>query len=133
MRIPVLFLIAALSTAATEEEEGLQTPPPVASPLGLDMPSYQEPTVAWKSIEEAEAEQNAQCRDRIWQAREDLGQPELERQTASPDEPLLMWAVDHRRDGCGVIVMKDDPEDIRPIPERDDSTLLIPAQGEQSN
>ena len=133
MRIPALFLILALGTGAAAEEVSLQTAPPVASPLGLDLPSYQEPAAAWKSIEEAEAEQNAQCRDRIRRAREDLGQPELERQTASPDEPLLMWAVDHHREGCGAIVMIGDPEDIRPVPERGDPTLLTPAQGAQSN
>jgi len=41
----------------------------------------------------------ANCRDRIHTVREDRGLPKLERDTASPDEPLFVAAVDKRIDG----------------------------------
>ena len=137
MRIPALAAIAMLTIGATDDRSGetaaSQTTRTVTSPHAFDMPPYGKPSVAWRTMEDAEPIESALCRDRIWQAREELGQPDLDRETASPDEPLLMWAVDHRREGCGVIVMKDDPDDIRPIPEPNGSGLLIPAQAAHEN
>jgi len=60
------------------------------------------------------------CRDRIQQVREDSGQPRLDRETASPDRPLLIAAVDKRVDGCAVMQMKGNVNDLRPIPQPSD-------------
>ena len=57
------------------------------------------------------------CRDRIELVREERGLPKLERDSASPDEALLIAAVDKRVDGCSVMVMRHDTSDIRPLPE----------------
>ncbi|MGB3711086.1 MAG: hypothetical protein WA985_05305 [Erythrobacter sp.] len=58
------------------------------------------------------------CRDRISQAREASGQPPLlRREPASPENPLAIYAVDRTQDGCSVVVMMGEPEDIRPVPE----------------
>jgi hypothetical protein len=71
----------------------------------------------------------ANCRDRITTAREELGQPRLERQPASPDKPLLIYAVDKRVGGCSVMVMHGNINDIRPIPEAEAPTgRLLPAR-----
>ena len=51
--------------------------------------------------------------------REDLGLPGIERETASPDEPLFIAAVDKRIDGCSVMVMRGNLADIRPLPAPD--------------
>jgi hypothetical protein len=59
------------------------------------------------------------CRDRIEQIREERGLPELDRGTASPDEPSLIAAVDLRLGGCSVMVMRNDTSDIRPLPMPD--------------
>lgn len=68
------------------------------------------------------------CHDRIFQAREASGNPQLDRSTASPDEPLFIAAVDHRLDGCSVLMMRNDTSDIRPIPVPDeDGAKLTPA------
>lgn len=58
----------------------------------------------------------ASCRDRIHQVRDERGLPRLERDTASPGEPLLIAAVDHRIDGCSVMVVYSDTSDVRPVP-----------------
>ena len=57
------------------------------------------------------------CRSRIEQARQDLGQPKLDRHGASPGEPVLFYAVDRLIDGCEVLVMHNNLADIRPLPE----------------
>lgn len=55
------------------------------------------------------------CRDRIQQVRREFGQLALDRD-ASPQEPLLIAAVDKRIGGCSVMVMRNDTSDIRPLP-----------------
>ena len=71
----------------------------------------------------------AVCRDRIHTVREERGLPVIERGTADPDEPLFIAAVDHRIDGCSVMVMRQNTRDIRPIPKPDErAPLLRPAQ-----
>ncbi len=56
------------------------------------------------------------CRDTIHEVRAARGLPELDRQLATPDEPLLIAAVDHRIGGCAVMVMHGNTSDIRPLP-----------------
>jgi hypothetical protein len=69
------------------------------------------------------------CRDRIVLVREERGLPKLERDTASPDEPLLIAAVDKRIDGCAVMVMHGNTSDVRPLPEfQEGSGQLMPAR-----
>lgn len=52
----------------------------------------------------------------------------MQREAATPDEPLFFAAVDHRIDGCGVLVMRNDTNDIRPVPTiPTDRPLLMPA------
>ena len=58
------------------------------------------------------------CRDRIQQVRVERGLPWIDRGTAvDPDQPLLIATVDHRIDGCSVMVMRDNTSDVRPLPE----------------
>jgi hypothetical protein len=57
------------------------------------------------------------CTDRIHMVRAERGLPWIDRGTApDPDEPLLLAAVDKRIDGCSVLVMRNDANDIRPLP-----------------
>ncbi len=75
-----------------------------------------------------------ECQDRIHRARAAAGLPLLKREPASPDKPHLIYAVDRRQDGCGVMVMMGNPDDIRPLPEPFEDQgrgLLIPA-GDQN-
>jgi len=68
------------------------------------------------------------CHDRIHQVRDNRGLPELQRKQASPEEPLLIAAVDHQINGCSVLVMRNDTSDIRPIPALPKDPQLIPAR-----
>lgn len=97
------LIVAALLTS------GVASASPPADPL--DQPGYEAPAKRWTSVEEADRDRR--CRDRIAQVRADEGKPRLEREPASPDQPLLMYAVDHRVDGCAVLVPVSDPADIR--------------------
>ncbi|WP_120717805.1 hypothetical protein [Tsuneonella amylolytica] len=68
------------------------------------------------------------CGDRIELVREELGQPKLDREPANADKPLLIAAVDKRVDGCAVMQMKGDVNDMRPIPQTTDDPKLQPAR-----
>ena len=48
----------------------------------------------------------------------------LQRDTAKPDEPLLIAAVDKRIDGCSVMVMRNNLADVRPLPSPDAAPLF---------
>ena len=82
---------------------------------GLDLP------VKARSLEGGETV----CRDRIHTVREERGLPALDRETADPDEPLFIAAVDHRIGECSVMVMKHDTRDVRPIPKPDERAPLL--------
>ena len=67
------------------------------------------------------------CEQTITQARNANGQPSLRREGAAPEDAEMIAAVDHRIDGCSVMVMHNDTSDVRPVPEPDDRVELIPA------
>ena len=80
------------------------------------------------------AENRQRCRERIAMVRDDRGLPPLpeldpdrDRDRTGP-EPLLIAAVDRQIDGCPVLVMYRDHDDIREVPQPDDRRAgLIPA------
>ena len=67
---------------------------------------------------EAKSHTQVNCGDRIERVREELDQPKIQQETASPDKPLLITAVDKRIDGCAVMQMHNDINDLRPLPSR---------------
>lgn len=68
--------------------------------------------------DEAKPHTQGDCDYRIEWVREELDQPKLQQETASPDKPLLIAAVDKRIDGCAVLQMHNDINDLRPSPSR---------------
>ncbi len=70
------------------------------------------------------------CRDQIVAVREERGLPRLHPEdTPSPDNPYFIKAVDHRIDGCNVMVMADGSGDVLPLPEfAEDAPLVHRAQ-----
>ena len=65
------------------------------------------------------------CRDKIHQVRAERDLPWVDRGTAvDPEQPLLIAAVDHRIDGCSVMVMRDDTSDVRPLPEPQEHRVM---------
>ena len=98
MRIVLPLLALAFATAAA--------PPAVRLPM--------------RELQTLPAPSEQVCRDRIHEVREERGLPELSRENAKPDEPLMILAVDKRIDGCSVMVMAYDTSDVRPVPTAPD-------------
>jgi len=102
MRLAVPLIALTLTSAATAE------PMPDAAPPGAVIAAPLAPL--------AGPPDDLTCRDRIHQVRAERGLPQLQRETASPDEPLLIAAVDHRIGDCSVMVMYGNTSDVRPVP-----------------
>ena len=100
MRATFPLIALTLATGATAE-------PPAPAP-GLVDPAPESPLTL--------PEGRIPCRDTIHAVREERGLPRLQRETASRDEPLLIAAIDHRINGCSVMVMYDNTSDVRPLP-----------------
>lgn len=105
-----LLAVATILTAASAAVAQDTARTPITN-----LPGYEEPARPWPNLVESKRARN--CRDRIEWVREEMGQPKFEREPASPDKPLMMYAVDHRVDGCGVLVPVANPADIRQAPE----------------
>ncbi|MBV7259971.1 hypothetical protein [Erythrobacter crassostreae] len=131
----VAFLVAVPASA----DDGPQA-------LPLDNPAYSNPAKPWTNLKEVQAteateigetlrqlrESRRACRDRLTTAQDDAPRPVIEPDTASADKPLLIYAVDHRSEGCSLIVMKGNPDDVRQLPELpSDKPLLQRADTDQ--
>lgn len=125
MRVILLPLLAAAVPALAAVPASVALPAPVASPDAM-MPAYSQPPQAWTDIDEAVASQT--CGDRIEQVRAAAGQPRLDKTPAAPQEGLLIAAVDKRIDGCAVMQMHRDVNDVRPLPAASGSAKLQPAE-----
>ena len=66
---------------------------PAGTPDAM-LPGYTEPAQRWTSLEEAMADRR--CEDRIEQVRDAAGQPEIDRDPASAEKPMMIAAVDKR-------------------------------------
>ena len=102
MRVAVSLIALMLATGAAAET--------LAAPEAV-------PPEPVPGVTTAQADPKAVCTDRIHLVRQERGLPKLQRDTATPDEPLLIAAVDKRIDGCSVMVMRGNLADVRPIPE----------------
>ena len=91
MRVIVPLIALLLATGAT-------APPTVVVPVPA--PNSAAPQAIPDSASPV-------CRERIQEVRRELGKPELQRDT-TPQEPLLIAAVDKRIGGCSVLVMRND-------------------------
>ena len=106
MRTALPLIALMLTTGAAAQQDGRSARGPDAQDrLILSVPLPDRPSNA-----------GAACTDRIHEVGEEQGLPGLERGTAAPDEPLSIAAVDHRIDGCSVMVMRYDTRDVRPVP-----------------
>ncbi|WP_126172787.1 hypothetical protein [Altericroceibacterium xinjiangense] len=90
-------------------------------------PNESRPSDSVPAVREA-VRDPALCADRIEQVRAQRRLPPLQRDTASPDEALLLAAVDKRIDGWGVLVMHRDTSDIRPVPQLPENAGMMKAQ-----
>ena len=109
MRIFLSLIAAVLAVGAAAE-------PSSPEPRGV-LPEPNSPLVA--------DEGRVPCRDTIHQVREERALPRLQREPAAPGEPMLIAAVDHRIDGCSVLVMYNDTSDVRPLPALRDGPVQL--------
>ena len=119
MRLIILPLCFVALTGAVPAPEA----PPAKSTM---MPGYTVPPQRWTSVDEALG--NPICRDRVQQVRNASGQPALDKMPAAPGDGYLINAVDMRVDGCAVMQMKGDVNDLRPLPVTDGPARLQPAR-----
>jgi len=69
------------------------------------------------------ANPNAECIDQMHEIETQEAQVRIDprRRFLEPAEPrgneFLIWAVDRRENGCGVMVMMGDPDDVRQVPK----------------
>jgi hypothetical protein len=104
MRLVLPLIALAFATSAAADA------PRQAAPAARGNPSNYMPGMT------AGAPGRKVCTDRIQQVRAEHGLPKLDRDNASTEVPLMILAVDKRIDGCSVMVMAYDANDIRPVP-----------------
>ncbi|MDJ0977695.1 MAG: hypothetical protein QNI87_04095 [Erythrobacter sp.] len=126
----VLIPVLAFACMGASDEAGVEIPQPDESAL---FGEYQEKLEALKkrnlAAEPNEGSltrllQRSACRDRLERAQEDAQKPLLvqprpllRRGPDTPEQPpLAIYAVDRRENGCGMMVMMGNPEDVRPVP-----------------
>jgi hypothetical protein len=111
MRAIFALIVLTLATPAAAEE-----PSAPESPSIVRLEPSQAPASKWRTP----------CRDTIHQVREARGLPR-----EAPTGPAQMIAaVDHRIDGCSVMVMYGNTSDVRPVPTTPGTARLerIPAR-----
>jgi hypothetical protein len=114
MRVILLPLLAAAVPVLASVPAPVAPTAPSSSTRDAMMPAYSQPPPAWTTFDEAVASQT--CGDRIEQVRAAAGQPTLDKTPAAPQEGQLIAAVDKRIDGCAVMQMHRDVNDVRPLP-----------------
>ena len=127
MRITLPLLVLVLATGAAAQQTS--APSLDHAPL-IDDQGAQRGTPMFDHAPLQQIDGVQVCRDRVQEVRDERGLPELDRGTASPDEPLLIAAVDHRIGGCSVMVMRNDLSDVRPLPTKEGQPRVqrIPGQ-----
>lgn len=103
MRTLLPLIVLVLATGAAAE------PPAATMPQRAILPTPLQALVSPPGT----AAGRTPCRDTIHQVRESRGLPG---QAASPEPAQLIAAVDHRIDGCSVMVMYGNTSDVRPLP-----------------
>ncbi len=126
----LVIFVALGGMPAAAEDATMENTATVISPVQTAavppmMPSYQWPTVQWRNLDEAmddlfppdQVSASAECRDRLHKAGVANETPPSSTLEIEEPEALMLWAVDKRIDGCSVMVVKDNPDDVRPIPD----------------
>lgn len=127
MRYMVISAVALAGMAVAAEPadpaaSATQEPPAEARPCDGSVPVFNPEGCPQKPIDVDE------CEQAIEQVRDANGQPSLRRENADDaQEAELVAAVDHRIDGCSVLVMHNDTADVRPLPEPGERAEMIPA------
>lgn len=109
------FALTLIALAASSMALAADPPPHSGAAPVVNLPAYHEPARPWDDVEDAARRQT--CLDRIEQVRAADGRPRRDRRPATESEAQLHYAVDHKVDGCNVLVPVADPGDLKPVPE----------------
>ena len=107
MRVAFSLIALTLATSAAAEPPASTMPQQVIIPMPLQALSAPPGTPAGR----------VPCRDTIHEVRAARGLP---REATAPEPGQLIAAVDHRINGCSVMVMRNDTSDVRPLPAMPD-------------
>ena len=101
---------------------------PVAAFLLTAQTSPEPPVFGLEArIENLAVPELQRCSDVIREVRSAEGLPALQRGPATGEDGYLIAAVDKRIDGCAVMQMHGNVNDLRPLPEGSDDFRLRPA------
>ncbi|UVI38840.1 hypothetical protein [Qipengyuania spongiae] len=117
----VATLAVGLSASPGSTHERAFTPPAL-----FDQPAYERPATNWRDIDDA-GPQSKKCADTIRRVRAENGLPEIHNGNERSVDPLFVKAVEKRIDGCPVLVMAHDTDDLRPGPEPGDEAKFMQA------
>ena len=132
-------LIAALAKQKLREAEEFEPvqlrTPNVAFPLTIKIIRRKDGVISEEEIPLRRsrklplAKSQAQCDQARMSAKNDGVESGFRREPASPEKPLAIYAVDRREDGCAVMVMMGNTDDVRPLPRiSEGQALLLPAE-----
>ena len=116
MRVAILLAAPLVMGFAPAQQVSAQSEATPALALTFDIPDNSR-AAPLPAGDLAEAVKRRDCRDTIEHARAENGQPPLEQRDEEVPMALLYKAVDHHVDGCDVLVMAGNPNNIRPVPK----------------
>lgn len=108
MRAALALIALAFATGAAAEAPASKPSDDVAIPISPSLSQLPSP------------QGQIPCRDTIHQVREERGLPRLDPDWVASEPPQLVAAVDHRINGCSVMVMRSNTSDVRPLPAMPD-------------
>ena len=94
-----------------------------STPTVLVLPDHLAPSMQPEAIKRLQVSTN--CRAKIRTVRNANGLPPLAQTPNGMVKPLFLAAVDQRIDGCQVLRMRQNLDDIRPLPEILDTVRIM--------
>lgn len=88
----------------------------------------QAPQARMLATPELTESQSPVCRDTVQQVRRERGLPSLDKQVSTGNDALAVKAVDHRINGCSMMVMHGNTADVRPLPAPAGEPKVQPAR-----
>jgi hypothetical protein len=71
-----------------------------------------------------EDQERPDCRNRVTHARGEQESPERQGEAGSPHKPLFLYALHKQVDGCSVLVMHGNVNNMRPLPNPTDPRMM---------
>ena len=144
----MLVPVAAIALVGASDEAETETLRPAPPEMADDVRERFDDLITGTSVKDFDGKTvtlneilRGDCRDRLDYAQNDkdgvktFEGPLFQRKPGTADDPpLAIYAVDRRENGCGVMVVMGDLEDVRPLPKLGaEDYRLMPADGERED